>query len=63
MGEESVQGMSAIVTALTTGLSADNLLAVFAQVIPFVVVIVPAVLGIYFLRKLIKGASKAKVRL
>lgn len=60
--EGATTGMAGIVSALSTGLSADNLLAVVAQLVPFIIVIVPAVLGIYFLRKLVKGASKAKVR-
>lgn len=55
-------GMEAVVTALTTGITADTIFAVVAKVIPFVVTMVPIALGIYFLRKLIKGAGKAKVR-
>lgn len=57
--------MSAIITALTdstTGLSAAKLLAVVADLVPFIVMIVPVALGIYFLRKLIKGTAKGKVR-
>ena len=55
-------GMEAVVTALTTGITADTIFAVVADVIPFVVTMVPIALGIYFLRKLVKGAGKAKVR-
>lgn len=55
-------GMAAIVQQLTTGLTAANLLSVVGEVIPFVITIVPIALGIYFLRKALKGASKAKVR-
>lgn len=60
--EGTATGMEGIITALSTGLSADNLLAVVAELVPFIIVIVPACLGIYFLRKLVKGASKAKVK-
>lgn len=56
------QGMEAVVTALKTGLTAETFFTVVADVIPFVVVMVPVALGLYFLRKLIKGAGKGKVR-
>lgn len=59
---ETPQGMSAIITALSTGLSANTLLAVVADLVPFIVVIVPVALGVYFLRKLVKGTGKAKIR-
>lgn len=57
--------MSAIITALTdstNGLTATKLLAVVADLVPFIVMMVPVALGIYFLRKLIKGTAKGKVR-
>lgn len=60
--EGSAGGMSAVISALTTGLTADKFFSVVADVIPFVVVMVPVALGVYFLRKLIKGAGKAKVQ-
>ena len=64
MGEEPVvSGMSAIITALNTGLTTDKFFAVVADLVPFIVTLVPVALGVYFLRKLIKGAGKAKVRM
>lgn len=57
--------MSAVISALTnatTGLTATTFFEVVADLVPFIVVIVPVALGTYFLRKLIKGAGKAKVR-
>ena len=54
--------MSDVITALTTGLTADKFFEVVADLMPFVIVIVPVALGLYFLRKLIKGAGKGKVR-
>lgn len=57
--------MEAVITALTnstTGLSASTMFGVVADLVPFIVMIVPVALGVYFLRKLIKGAGKAKVR-
>lgn len=58
-------GMSSVISALTnssTGLTASNMFGVVADVVPFIVMIVPVALGIYFLRKLVKGAGKGKVR-
>lgn len=55
-------GMDAVITALTTGLTAETFFTVVADLMPFVVVLVPVSLGVYFLRKLIMGAGKAKVR-
>lgn len=59
---ETPTGMAGIVSQLTTGLSADKLLAVIGEVMPFVILMVPIALGLYFLRKAVKGASKGKVR-
>lgn len=60
------QGMSAVISALTnssTGLTASTMFGVVADLVPFIVMIVPVSLGVYFLRKLIKGSGKAKVRI
>ena len=54
--------MSAVITKLTTGLTADTFFSVVADLMPLVITLVPVALGVYFLRKLIKGAGKAKVR-
>ena len=65
MEETAVNGMSNVISALTnttTGLSANTMFGVVADVVPFIVMIVPVALGVYFLRKLVKGAGKAKVR-
>lgn len=67
MGEGSAvtNGMTSVISALTnssTGLTADTMFGVVADLVPFIVMIVPVALGVYFLRKLIKGAGKAKVR-
>lgn len=67
MGETPAvtNGMASVVTALTnstTGLTANTMFGVVADLVPFIVMIVPVALGVYFLRKLIKGAGKAKVR-
>ena len=56
---------STVVSALinsTTGLTASTMFGVVAELVPFIVMIVPVALGVYFLRKLVKGSGKAKVR-
>lgn len=58
----TVTGMEAVISALTTGLTPAVFFAVVADIVPFIVTIVPIALGVYFLRKLVKGAGKAKVR-
>lgn len=67
MGETTtVNSMSSVISALTnssTGLTATTMFGVVADLVPFIVMIVPVALGVYFLRKLIKGAGKAKVRM
>ena len=54
--------MDTVVTAITTGLTPAVFFAVIADLVPFLIVIVPIALGLHFLRKLIKGAGKGKVR-
>lgn len=64
-GEVVTNGMENVISALTnssTGLSAETMFGVVADLVPFIVMIVPIALGVYFLRKLVKGAGKAKVR-
>ena len=56
-------GMEEVITALTTSLTADEFFGVVADLVPFIVVLVPVALGVYFLRKLVKGAGKAKVKM
>lgn len=60
---ETLTGMSEVISALTTGITAESIFGVVADIVPFIVTMVPIALGVYFLRKLIKGAGKAKVRM
>ena len=63
MGDAPVAtGMDAVVSALTTGLTPAVFFDTVADIIPFVIILVPVCLGLYFLRKLIKGSGKGKVR-
>ena len=66
METATTNAMSSVISALTnstTGLTASTMFGVVADIVPFIVMIVPVALGVYFLRKLIKGAGKAKVRI
>ena len=54
--------MSAVITELTTELTPAVFLGTVADLVPFIVVLVPVSLGLHFLRKLVKGAAKGKVR-
>lgn len=54
--------MTEVVSALTTGVTSDTIFAVVAEVMPFVVKMIPIALGLYLLRKVVKGAGKAKVK-
>lgn len=65
-GTVVASGMQAVISALTnstTGLTASTMFGVVADLVPFIIMIVPVSLGVYFLRKLIKGSGKAKVRI
>ena len=64
-GEAVTNGMNSVISALTnssSGLNASTMFGVVADLVPFIVMIVPVALGVYFLRKLVKGTGKAKVR-
>lgn len=60
--EGGVKGMAAVVEVLTTGITPATIFNVVKDVMPFVVTMVPIALGLYLLRKLVKGAAKAKVK-
>lgn len=58
----AVGSMEAVITKLTTGITSTTIFGVVADVMPFVITLVPIALGLYFLRKLVKGSAKGKVR-
>lgn len=64
MGDTPVAtGMADVITKLTTALTPEKFFTVVADLVPFIAILVPVALGVYFLRKLVKGAGKAKVRM
>lgn len=60
--ETAVGGMEAIVTQLTTGVTDVLLFSTLGDVMPFVIKLIPFCLALLFLRRVVKGASKGKVR-
>lgn len=54
--------MEAVVTAITTGLTPTVIYGQIENVVPVLILLVPIALGLYFLRKLVKGAAKGKVK-
>lgn len=62
MNEPVLEGMSGIVTQLTTGITSTTIFSVVGDVMPFVITMIPISLGLYLLRKVVKGAGKAKIK-
>lgn len=57
--------MSSVISALTnstTGLTSSTFYSEITALVPFIVLMVPIALGLYFLRRLVRGAAKAKVK-
>ena len=61
-GAAATGSMSEVVTKLNTGITSSTLFGTVSELMPWVITLTIASLGLYFLRKLIKGASKGKVR-
>lgn len=60
--ETTVVGMQAVISALTEGVTSAVMFGTLAEIIPFVITLIPFSLGLYFLRKLVKGAGHGKVK-
>jgi len=54
--------MADVITAITTALTPAVFYGQIEDLVPFIVVLVPIALGLYFLRKLVKGSAKGKVK-
>lgn len=59
------EAMDGFITALTgtDGITANSLWGVLSSLVPYLKIIIPVALGFFLIRKLIKGTSKAKVRM
>ena len=64
MGTEPVVvgGMAGIISQLTAGITSTTIFSVVGDVMPFVITMIPIALGLYLLRKVVKGAGKAKIK-
>lgn len=62
LAETGSGSMTSIVTQLTTGITTSTIFGVVSEVMPFVIIMVIVSLGLYELRKVVKGAGKGKVR-
>ena len=63
MGEgATATGMTAIINSLKEGITAATIFDVVGDIMPFLIIMIPVALGLYELRKVIKGAGKAKVK-
>lgn len=60
MGNEVKTGMDAVITSLTTTLSADNLWGVIANAIPLIGVVTLFGLGFFLVRRAVKKLGRAK---
>lgn len=58
--EGSTTGMEAVVTSLTTELSAANLWGIVGKAVPIIAVTVLFALGFWLVKRAIKKGSKAK---
>ena len=55
-----VQGMDAVITSLTTSLSATNLWGIVGSVVPFLAISVLFGLGFYLVKRILKKTRNAK---
>lgn len=60
---ETAQGMSSIVTQLTTGITSAGLFGTVSEIIPFVIIMIGFAFGYKVLKKAVKGASKGKANI
>lgn len=58
--EGSTTGMEAVVTSLTTELSAANLWGIVGKAVPIIAVTVLFALGFWLVKRAVKKGSKAK---
>ena len=56
----SESGMTAVITSLTTTLSADNLWAIFGTAVPLIGVVTLVALGFFLVRRAVKKLSKMR---
>lgn len=60
MKEEVVTGMDAVITSLTSALSAANLWEIVGNVVPFLAISVLFGLGFYLVKRILNKVKRAK---
>lgn len=60
MKEEVVTGMDAVITSLTSELSAANLWGIVGSVVPFLAISVLFGLGFYLVKRILNKVKRAK---
>lgn len=58
--KEGVEGMEAVITSLTTSLSAANLWTIVGNVVPFLAISVLFGLGFYLVKRILNKVKRAK---
>lgn len=54
--------MEGFVSALTTAIGSTQLWAIFTKTLPFLTVVILFTIGVYFIRRMIKGVAKGKAK-
>lgn len=60
MGEPAATGMNAVITSITTSLSADNLWGIVGNIIPILAISVLFGLGFYLVKRILNKVKRAK---
>lgn len=60
MGEGGATGMTAVITSITTALSAENLWSIVGNVVPILAISVLFGLGFYLVKRILNKVKRAK---
>lgn len=60
MGEPAATGMDAVITSITSALSADNLWGIVGNVVPILAISVLFGLGFYLVKRILNKVKRAR---
>lgn len=60
MGEPAATGMDAVITSITSALSADNLWGIVGNIVPILAISVLFGLGFYLVKRILNKVKRAK---
>lgn len=60
MGEPAATGMDAVITSITTSLSADNLWGIVGNIVPILAISVLFGLGFYLVKRILNKVKRAR---